>query len=202
MRILALRASGTLVCALLAPAPVTAQMPPSTPMEPVPASIPPQRDIFVPLWTEPLRDGERPTPSARGARGDALWLGTPLPLRQPIDPVTKPEGTTTKLLEFRPSTALASPGKGRGLVVVIRLQRAPAGTAPLLEVAEENTLLTERAWGHLLRRTPEGTDWQFVLPDPAPPPLPGERNPVSARLNIQQPASRTFTLRLVGDAKR
>jgi len=68
-----------------------------------------------------------------------------------------------------------------------------------LEIVDNGSLFQSRAWGQLVRRSPEGEVWLFRLADPLPPP-PGPPNPISARVLRRPDPARRLEVRLVAEA--
>jgi len=162
-----------------------------------PGTLPPERRIYVPLWTEPMNsDRDIPIPS-RQALMDTVWMAVPLSAA-PLRPSIQPQGKQAILVEFRPATTMERSASGTTLVAVIRVSPATHGGGPLLEIVDRSTMLQSRGWGRLLRTTAGATDWIFTIPDPIPP-LTGARTAVSRQIDLRPSLGRTFELRLVSE---
>jgi hypothetical protein len=206
-----------------------------TPPLRAPEHTPPEREVCVPLWTEPLGSDRELPAAVRGVRVEFRWERVPFPAvdRVPpqapsanerqvrtsaseasmheharrggcstrgVEPVMEPPAASAILLAFRPAAASRPVDRRRDLELVIRLSAVQAGAVPFVDVVDAATLLSARDSGRLVRRTADGTEWLFVVRDPAPPPLPGARNAISARLAVRPGAPRTFAIHLVSEA--
>jgi hypothetical protein len=190
------------VCCIIS-GPTVGQTPERQRRDPVPSQVPesasPERDIFVPLWTEPIGPEHGLPPNVRRQRADFVWTGVPLESRR-VEATDHPKGATALLLTIRP-LSVREPGVTRSwLEIIVRVDRPLSPSSrPFLEVVDNVTLLQSRGWGRLVRRTPEGAEWLFRLPDPLPPP-PGQPNPISARVLRTPDPGRRLELRLVSEA--
>jgi hypothetical protein len=174
-------------------------MPPRDPQAPTPAkapgTIPSNRPIFVPLWTDAT--GKEAPATARRVRADFVWTDVGV-ASGPKNPTLKPEKGSATLLGLRPRVTGSAPQR-RDFVATVRVQSDRPVARPFLELVDSASLLQSRAWGRLQRRTADGAEWVFVLPDPVPPP-PARPNPVSSQVKATTAPPRNFELRLVSDA--
>jgi len=179
------------------------QTPDQQRLDPAPArqteSPPRERDIFVPLWAEPVASEKALPANVRRQRADYVWSAvSPVSGRQ--EATDHPKGSTAVLLSLQPVSLRAQAPVRDGFEVTVRLDR-PVGrtTRPFLEVVDTATLLQSRAWGTLVRRTSDGAEWVFRLLDPVAVP-PGQPNAISARVLRTPDPNRKLDLRLVAEA--
>lgn len=183
--------------------PVPGQTPDQQRRDPVPPpgqeASNPERDIFVPIWTEPLGPGATLPDRVPRRRADYVWSGVPLQSSR-LEAGEHPKGANATLLAIRPLAGRGGNPPPSRLEVLIRLDKPARPPAkPFLEVLDRGTLLQSRAWGRLSRRTPAGEEWLFVILDPVPAPS-GPVNPISARVLRTPDPSRRLELRLVAEA--
>jgi hypothetical protein len=180
------------------------QTPDQQRLDPAPArqteSPPRERDIFVPLWTEPVGSDKALPANVRRQRADYVWSAVP-PVSSAQEATYHPKGSTAVLLSLRPVSLRAKNPIRDGFEVTVRVERPVArSTRPFLEVVDTTTLLQSRAWGNLVRRTTDGAEWVFRLLDPVAVP-PGPRNEISARVLRTPDPNRKLELRLVAEAQ-
>jgi hypothetical protein len=192
----------TIACFLFTSRASLAETPERARIDPVPTNqpegMPPDRDIFVPIWTEPVGPGGTLPATVRHQKSDYVWAAIPISARG-LEATDHPKDATARLVSIRPDRVAASSGPRVWLEVRIRLNRATSAGQPFLEVIDTATLFQSRGWGRLVRRTAEGGEWLFRLPDPVQPP-PGRSNPISARVLAAPDATRKLELHLVSAA--